>query len=245
MLRALATTGIVTNTYIHEFKTLSHHLSMKIVMAKEALEKDKDMNMACTYINQANEIRKGFNSWFQVTIESVKKDKRRRRKINITKVILDTVESWNKTLHSKHIEVIFMGDPQKKLYIRCFPYEIDTIFSNLISNSTASFEKVRSAEQKIYIDVKAENENIRIDYSDTGVGLDNLYKSNPEKTLEVFETDKRNSSGEKIGTGMGLWIVNNTVQDYGGKIDLSRNRVEKSGYYITIFLKQEGEMNEV
>ncbi len=36
MLRALATTGIVTNEYIHEFKTLSHHLSLKIVMAKEA-----------------------------------------------------------------------------------------------------------------------------------------------------------------------------------------------------------------
>lgn len=53
MLRALATTGIVTNEYIHEFKTLSHHLSLKIVMAKEALEKDKDMEAACAYINQA------------------------------------------------------------------------------------------------------------------------------------------------------------------------------------------------
>ena len=56
--------------------------------------------------------------------------------------------------------------------------------------------------------------------------------------MEVFETDKRNSSGEKIGTGMGLWIVNNTVQDYDGKIDLSRNIKEERGYYITIFLKR-------
>ena len=80
MLRALATTGIVTNEYIHEFKTLSHHLSLKIVMAKEALEKDKDMEAACAYINQANKIREGFNSWFQVTIESIKQDKRCRKK---------------------------------------------------------------------------------------------------------------------------------------------------------------------
>ena len=80
--------------------------------------------------------------------------------------------------------------------------------------------------------------NIRIDYSDTGVGLDPIYKKNPEKILEVFETDKRNSNGEKIGTGMGLWIVNNTVQDYDGKIDLSRNIKEERGYYITIFLKR-------
>ena len=64
---------------------------------------------------------------------------------------------------------------------------------------------------------------------------------NLKKTLEVFETDKRNASGEKIGTGMGLWIVNNTVQEYGGKIDLSRNMAEKTGYYITIFLKKMGD----
>ena len=245
MLRALATTGIVTNTYIHEFKTLSHKLSMKIVMAKEAIEKDRDMESAATYINQANEVRKGFNSWFQVTIESVKKDKRRRRKTDITRVVLDTVESWNKTLADKHIEVIFLGDCQKKIYMRCFPYEIDTIFSNLITNSTASFEKVRTEERKIYIDIKEEDASIRIDYSDTGVGLDEIYKKNPEKILEVFETDKRNSSGEKIGTGMGLWIVNNTVQDYDGKIDLSRNITEERGYYITIFLKKMGEVKNV
>jgi len=37
------------------------------------------------------------------------------------------------------------------------------------------------------------------------------------------------------------WIVNNTVQEYGGKIDLSRNMAEKTGYYITIFLKKMGD----
>lgn len=60
--------------------------------------------------------------------------------------------------------------------MRCFPYEIDTIFSNLITNSTASFEKVRTEERKIYIDIKEDDANIRIDYSDTGVGLDPIYK---------------------------------------------------------------------
>ena len=131
MLRALATTGIVTNEYIHEFKTLSHHLSLKIVMAKEALEKDKDMEAACAYINQANKIREGFNSWFQVTIESIKQDKRCRKKNRYYKNgISEATESWNKTLRSKHIEIIFRGDPQQKLFMRCFPYEIDTILSN-------------------------------------------------------------------------------------------------------------------
>lgn len=54
--------------------------------------------------------------------------------------------------------------------MRCFPYEIDTILTNLISNSTASFEKIKTSEKKIYVDVKTENEYIRIDYSVRGLG---------------------------------------------------------------------------
>ena len=245
MLRVLATTGIVTNTYIHEFKTLSHRLNMKIVMAKDAIEKDKDMEAASKYINEANRIREGFNSWFQVTIDSVKKDKRRRKKTDITKVISEAVESWNKTLETKHIEIYYRRNFQEKIYLQCFPYEIDTVISNLIANSTASFEKVKTKERKIYIDVAEEKEYVRIDYSDTGAGLDEIYKNNPEKTLEVFETDKRNSEGEKIGTGMGLWIVNNTVEDYGGRIDLSKNKTEETGYYITLFFKKIGAVSDV
>ena len=245
MLRVLATTGIVTNTYIHEFKTLSHKLNMKIVMAKEAIEKDRDMEEASNYINQANEIRQDFNSWFQVTIEAVKKDKRRRRKTDVVKVVLKAIDSWNKTLHPQNIEVIYKGQQEKEIYLRCFPYEIDTIISNLITNSTASFNKALTKQKKIYIEVKEEGEYSVIDYSDTGIGLVPIYKKNPEKILEVFETDKRNPMGQRIGTGMGLWIVNNTVLDYNGKIDLSKNTTVETGYYITLFLKKTGEMKNV
>lgn len=140
MLRMLATTGIVTNTCIHEFKTLSHKLNLKIVMAKEALEKDKDMEEALSYINEADTIRDGFDSWFQVTIEAVKKDKRKRRKTDIAALFVKGIDSWNKVLQSKHIIIEYAGK-EKEVYLRCFPYEMETILSNLISNSKASFEK--------------------------------------------------------------------------------------------------------
>ena len=240
MLRVLATTGIVTNTYIHEFKTLSHRLNMKIVMAKEALDKYQDIEEASDYINQANRIREGFNSWFQVTIDAIKKDKRKRQKINLNSLIASSVDSWNRTLRTKRIEVIFRGRDQEAVYLKCFPYEIDTIINNLITNTTASFDKVRTKERKICIDLKEDDEFIQLEYSDTGAGLAPVYKKHPENILRVFETDKRDSSGQKVGTGMGLWIVYNTVKDYNGTIDLSKNIKAESGFYITIFLKRTG-----
>lgn len=238
MLRVLATTGIVTNTYIHEFKTLSHRLNMKIVMAKEAIEIDKNIVEAGEYINQANEIREAFNSWFQVTIDAVKKDKRRRKKMDVVRIIKPLVDSWNITLKAKKIDIEFNCSTNQEILLKCFPYEIEIIVNNLIANSTASFDRVRTEKKNIRINLFEDDQYVWIDYSDTGSGLAAIYKMEPERTLKAFETDKRDADGEKIGTGMGMWIVNNTVLDYGGHIDLSKNREAKSGYYATISLRK-------
>lgn len=238
MLRALATTGIVTNTYIHEFKTLTHKLNMKITMAKEAIDLDQDIQEAGEYIDQANDIRKAFNSWFEVTIEAVKSDKRRRRKVDLIKIIAKLVASWNQTLSNKDIHILFADNVEDEIMLKCFPYEIETIINNLITNSVASFEKTRMELQEIRITLSEGEEYVIIDYEDTGAGLSSLYKNNPEKILEAFETSKRNKEGELIGTGMGMWIVNNTVLDYRGKIDLEKNIKTKTGFYAIISLKK-------
>lgn len=238
MLRVLATTGIVTNTYIHEFKTLSHKLNMKIVMAKEAIDLYHDIKEASEYIDQANDIRKAFNSWFQVTIEVVKNDKRKRRKVDITMVISKLADSWNQTLQSKGIRINFSREEDTEILLKCFPYEIETIINNLVTNSVASFESIKKEEKLIIIKVYEDEEYVWIEYSDTGAGLIDKYKNNPEKILDAFETSKRDAEGELVGTGMGMWIVNNTVIDYRGKVDLQKNRETTEGFYATISLKK-------
>lgn len=238
MLRALATTGIVTNTYIHEFKTLSHRLSMKIIMAKEAIDIYQNMQDAGEYIDEANVIRESFNSWFQVTIDAVKQDKRKRRKANIVGIIEPLIISWNKTLKPKQIHIGLINDVQDEILLRCFPFEIETIINNLITNSVASFGKKKMQQQEIRIAIYEESSYVVIDYADTGAGLSSVFKKEPRKTLNPFESDKRDASGKLIGTGMGLWIVNNTVNDYSGHIDLEKNKTIETGYFITLFLKK-------
>lgn len=238
MLRALATTGIVTNTYIHEFKTLSHKLNMKIVMAKEAIDQYHDIDEAGEYINQANDVREAFNSWFQVTIESVKNDKRKRRKVDIGKIIYGLTDSWNQTLANKRIKIRYLNLSNDEIVLKCFPYEIETIINNLVTNSVASFDSIITNVREIIVTIFEDEEYVWIEYSDTGAGLVDIYKKNPERILEAFETSKRDADGELVGTGMGMWIVNNTVLDYKGKIDLSKNIETKDGFYATISLKK-------
>lgn len=234
MLRVLATTGIITNTYIHEIKDITHKLGMKITMAKEAIDFDKDMDAAYKYISEANNFRSIFTSWFKVTVESVKRDKRKMRITDVSKLVSELVSSWNSVLMPKNILIDCIMD--EEISLKCFPYEIESILNNLISNSTAAFETIRTNEKKIDIRIEAINTGIMIEYADNGVGLINAYKENPRLILEPFESDKRSANGEIVGTGMGMWIINRIVNDYGGYIDLSENNKHASGFYSKITL---------
>lgn len=234
MLRVLATTGIVTNTYIHEIKGITHKLGMKITMAKEAIEFDKDFDAAYSYILEANEFRNFFTSWFKVTVESVRRDKRTMRITDISELISELITSWKLALEPK--KIFINCTIEKNLNLRCFPYELESILNNLISNSTASYDATRINRMEIDIGIESTDTGIMIRYSDTGVGLINQYKQNPRLILEPFESDKRSANGEIIGTGMGMWIINRIVNDYGGYIDLSENIKHESGFYAKITL---------
>lgn len=234
LLRVLATTGIVTNTYIHEIKNITHKLGMKITMAKESLELDNNLDDALKYVREANELRQFFTSWFKVTVDSVRRDKRTMRKTNINELISGLVSDWQRALKEQKISI---NSRITDLEFKCFPYEIESIFNNLIANSTTSFESSKVPDKQINIEIRPLDSGIIIEYSDNGGGLSGDYKRNPRLILESFESDKRSINGEIIGTGMGMWIVNRIVNEYDGAIDLSRNISEPSGFYITIFLK--------
>ncbi|WP_167958701.1 sensor histidine kinase [Anaerosporobacter faecicola] len=233
MLRVLATTGIVTNTYIHEIKEITHKLGMKITMAKEALQYDKNPDAAYEYVLEANEIRHFFTSWFKVTVDSVRRDKRTMRKTDVGELIAKLVSDWQLALSPKKIVINCEVD---NIVFKCFPYEIESILNNLIANSASSFDATRVGDKIIDVRIGSIDDGIIIKYSDSGIGLTGEYKDNPRLILEPFESDKCSANGEIIGTGMGMWIINRIVNEYNGSIDLSENSKNTSGFYVTLIL---------
>lgn len=239
LLRVLATTGIVTNTYIHEFKELTHKLKLEISLAYDALELDKSFEKAIHHLKKADEIKEVFNSWFQVTIDTVKKDKRKYKIINLVKLVNNIKKSWEKVLEPMRIK-IFVNNNSEDIHVKGFTFEFESIFNNLISNSKTAFDNI-DTDKLINIEVKQDEKYIYINYHDNGKGLSEKYTVNPYKILEPFETNKMNENGEKVGTGMGMWIINKTVSEYKGKLILDENLKKEHGFYITIILPKETE----
>ncbi len=78
---------------------------MKIVMAKEALEYDKDYEEAIKQLQMADQIRASFTSWFRITVESVRRDKRSLKSVNLETFITQLCDAWNQVLSRKEITI--------------------------------------------------------------------------------------------------------------------------------------------
>ena len=233
LLRALATTGIVVNTYIHEIKTLTMKLNLGVKEAYELLKEDNDIENALNELAKIRPLHESFNSWFSVSLESIKKDKRKMKLLKLSQIINSSITTWKNI--NKNIEFIF--DPDQEIEIRCFSYDFESIINNLITNSIFMFKTNNISNKEINIKIGNNGEYNFIKYKDNGSGLLESFKKNPDKILEYGVTDKRDANDEIIGTGLGLWIVKNIISEYKGYIDLSKNKTSNDGFIIEIYFK--------
>ena len=237
LLRALATTGIVTNTYIHEIKGITHTLNMNVVSAYEELVEDEDIPSSIESLLRAIDNKESLNSWFEVTLNSIKKDKRTWKRTDLVDLFNSQLTSWRKILSQKDISIDFIC-LEESVNFYCHHFEIESIVNNLLTNSFYAFTTPIQREKKIKITLKVNDEDILLCYEDSGPGLPKIFKENPDLILAAMESEKRDENGELIGTGMGMWIIDRTVREYKGKIDLSKNKTEEIGFHMAISLKK-------
>ena len=237
MLQTLSTAGIITNMFMHEIRTLTNNIGQELDAAYEAIKYDRDIDEAFKNIKQAIEFKKHFASWFSVTIDSIRKDKRKRKIHNISVMLKEFLENWKAILQRSSVELIL--DCDDNINFKCFAFDIENIISNLISNSLFSFDKENNQileKKEIHIAVRKREDGFIIYYEDTGWGLSSKYKNRPDLITEAFESDRSSSNREEDedGTGMGMWIVKRTILEYNGDINLNANKTMKVGFKAVI-----------
>lgn len=234
LLRTLATTGIVVNTYIHEIKALTTQLNVGVKEAYACLEEDNDIISAKKELKKLRVLKEKFNSWFKVTIDAVEMDKRKRKKENIGNIIQNSISKW-KSVQNNKINYVYVEN--EEIDIRCFPFDFETIISNLVTNSSTIFKNHKVEKPTIKIEIGRKDDKFYIKYSDNGPGLCEAFKREPQKILKHGVTDRRNANGEVVGTGMGLWIVDSIIQNYKGYIDLRKNIEKENGFFMDLFFE--------
>ena len=104
---------------------------------------------------------------------------------------------------------------------------IEQVIFNIISNANASMAGQKNKMLRIITKPTASKDYVQAIISDTGTGIDS---SDMNKIFEPFFTTK----DQPQGTGLGLFISYNIIQDHGGRIWAENNEWGGASFFIEL-----------
>lgn len=246
VMRGMATLGTVLVSFTHELKQIKANMGNRRVRMEDSLRRVIDKNLIenlPTQINPYNLIERWsredekVSRWVDFALSAVSPIKRRRRIIDINDYLSDLLKHWYEFLSSRQISLSVDCEQDISTKILAHEIDLDSVFYNLIINSVEVFVKPSDIKTRnIWIDVaKSSDDVIRINYKDNGPGLSKYF--NVESDIFMFGTSSKpaDESADTSGTGIGMWLVKNIVDDYKGEINI-RSKIGENGFSISMDL---------
>ncbi len=217
LLRSLSTNGLITSTIVHDLKTLSANLINRIDNLEYCIT-TRNNNLINEHLKTLKRDDCFLKSWISVLLNQTKNDRRKRKKENILSVINDSINIIKPILDAKQIKINNLPSAEN-MYKKIFVTDFETIIYNLIINSIESFERNPVPNRYINIQISYNQDKFIIDYEDSGKGIGDTFPD-PYDIFNFGVTSKVNQNGEKVGTGLGMYIVASTVREYNGDCTL-------------------------
>lgn len=219
ILNVLATTGLKASSIAHEMENdrnaIFESYNNIVDALKEygmweklnSIENTRKSYKNVPYLLKNNdEVSKKLITFMDTMLEEIEKKQFETKFQSVADILEINKYVWERDYAWLSIEIQMDED----IIYQISEDMLQVIMDNLILNSVQQNDNT----QKLLVSIKASESNgiLKIKYSDNGKGLDDKYKGNPKKILEVHETTRIN------GHGLGMWIVNNTCIMSGGEI---------------------------
>lgn len=228
-VRALASLGLIFSSFAHELREIKNNSAelfnleklfdgLLTKKQKNTIEFKDTKSIFKLMMHDSEKI----THWLDYALISIKKDRRKSKKIFFAPYFVFLENNWRYLLTKKDVSIKINTKYKKNDYtFKTFPVDMDTIFNNLITNSIDSFEKVMvEQENVIKILFDRVGNTIEITYSDNGVGLPTIFKGDPEEILLPFTTSKKDSRGDNIGFGLGMYLAKEAINSNSGNLKI-------------------------
>ena len=234
ILNVLATIGLKASSIAHEFKNDRNKIVNNLSFAIDALKKygfyeelESPQYTEAYYknvpwlIESYDSSSKKLGAFIDTMLTDIEKERFRIEEINVYEEIKSLIDIWSGDY--RWVSIILRMN-----HNIVFPLSSDIIqvvFDNLILNSVQQNEN--KTHLTIDISITVDKNSLIIEYKDDGNGLNEKYKSNPRRILEVHETTRLN------GHGLGMWIINNTIAMTKGEVlEIGTGK----GFYIKMII---------
>jgi signal transduction histidine kinase len=221
LLRGLASVGLIMSSSAHELRSLRQRIvprtdylkrEIKKYITNESLLGVKKDDDPFYMIELMKDEDLKIKHWLDYSLNALKKDKRKRTNIDFNDYFKKFKSTWKMALERRAVGLHVVGNNSAPNTIQAFEVDLDTIFNNLLTNSLEALKG--GQEKRVTINWGKVNDVIQIDFVDNGRGLSQEYRNNPMEIFSPYETSKRDSRGNIIGTGLGLYIVKSIIDEY-------------------------------
>jgi PAS domain S-box-containing protein len=146
----------------------------------------------------------------------------RREVIDLRKLVTDELEQLADANTNIHIDLEFSGD----IEFYSDSIRVQTILTNILSNAI-KYSDPKKSEPFIKISVSIKEEFCQIRIVDNGIGIDQKYL---DKIFDLFFRATEHAQG----TGLGLFIVKDTIVKLKGTIEVVSTLDEGTTFMISI-----------
>lgn len=224
MLRILASLGLSITVFGHEIKGVRSSVSANIMNLSnitDGLELGEDRNSLTEGINWIETATNrmfdlgGYIAGLMSSTES-----RELKTLSVKGVIERFIDQFKQYIERQHITFITEIPQQNLQTIAMHSSEIDSILLNLMTNSIKAIKKSKNSPRKIRIRSFEDEGDVVILFEDNGTGVpDDI----AHRIFDPFFTTTVGVEDDTVagpGTGLGLKIISDIAQSYGGGITL-------------------------
>jgi signal transduction histidine kinase len=219
LLQNAATIGIAISAMGHEILETSRQVIEVISRLQKRLKSTQLLvdEKVEEYMERLQRYGQIMHSISYFALGHIDRDKRTRRKLNANDVISDLYNNTLIELGATNTAVIdFIPGNVPDIY--AFPYEIESIIINFVTNAFAAFRRghTPTTERRIEIETNYDTitRQIKIIARDSGPGIP---KGDKDRIFGIYST-KIDDLGRPIGTGLGLLIIKDIVESHKGTL---------------------------
>lgn len=239
ILQMLSSSGLILNTFFHEFKGVQSHYGSRGSQLRQRLKymvENENLHPGFIFdpfiiVDKMESTDTMLALWLRVAMEGIQKGKLEAKQIYLGNEVVKIAGIWKELLASKNISIDVCAETASETMYRISSADLYIILNNFLLNSVYFLEKTKNSQRRIEITLKEQKEYYYLKLWNNGPELDEKFRDVQDRIFELGETSK--DSGE--GTGIGLWITRETVERYDGTISVSD---QKQGFGLDIYLKK-------
>lgn len=214
LYRTLSTAGITAATFAHESMGSSlKSISIVTSTLRTVLRKELPETFETRYAPALDRISSAVSEvgvLSSATLGLVREDKRRVGQVQLNRVIRDVATTFEPFLDGRKVDLKLELSQPGEPFLRGSEAAVESILINLVNNSMAAFERAHIEQRQLTIRTEVVDQVWILTVADNGPGIDEGDMG------DIWLPGQTRRPG---GTGLGLTIVRDTLEDLGGEAE--------------------------